>query len=483
MVMTAVGGIAVGAGPSYAMTITVAKQSVGLSSTDSALFSVAASVGAGGVPFMVSRVLAVAGPSALFPALLGVSVAMLLGATALSVTAPRAKQQRREVQEGDMVKDLEAAGGSLQVPTPSRIVDAAGGGSTEQVQVIAQRPKIWIMWGQGWEAAPLICRLCAASWQVNNPDFDVVKLDDDNIGSWLPELLDKSSFAWKTIPRKRSNYIRLKLLAEHGGVWADSTCLCTGSLSAFLQQHPQADEFFVFDRRASCEWPVHDPFVNEGLQFSNWFFVSLKPGHPVMVEATEEYKEAVEKELVEGDGIYFTMHQRIQSSEVWVAAQKDMPSVSASFPHLVEFGLDFLATLTGPGRSLLEEALAVVPLQKMSHKVLKDDFLKGLWARGLLERTVTGHLLLKAFGDSAFEVLRREAGPRSGSQGETADEVLLRSLHNDELAQKRATYLSWAGLQHPAGSFGLKACLGKRECQHGCQAVEDSWSCPVMART
>jgi len=328
-------------------------------------------------------------------------------------------------------------------------------GTADEQGVVAERPKLWIMWGQGWEAAPLTCRLCASSWQVNNPDFEVVKLDDDNIVSWLPELLDRSSFVWRTIPRKRSNYIRLKLLAEHGGVWADSTSLSTGSLSDFLRRHPRSDEFFVFDRRASDSWPVHDPFSNEGLQFSNWFFVSLKPGHPVMVQAAEDYKRAIQRELAEGDGIYFTMHQGIQGSDVWKAAQKEMPSVSAGLPHLIEFGLDFLGPLDSLRRSLLDEALGEVPLQKLSHKVLKDDLLRSLWAGGLLERTVIGHLLRQAFGDRAGEVLRQELGAYS-TEGQKADDALLHALHAEELAQKRSTYLTWPGLQHPAGTFGLK---------------------------
>jgi len=122
-VMAAVVGIAVGAGPAYAMTIAVAKQCVGLSSTDSALFSVAASVGAGGVPFVVSRVLLAAGDSALFPALLGVSVALLLGAAALRVAAPAAAGQHQcgKPQEADdeEVQDVEMARqSSAQAPRP-----------------------------------------------------------------------------------------------------------------------------------------------------------------------------------------------------------------------------------------------------------------------------------------------------------------------------------------------------------------------------
>ena len=66
-----VSGVAVGVGPSYAMCISMAKERRELTSVDSAMFAVASSLGAGGVPFVMSRVLSRFGPPAFFQLSLG----------------------------------------------------------------------------------------------------------------------------------------------------------------------------------------------------------------------------------------------------------------------------------------------------------------------------------------------------------------------------------------------------------------------------
>jgi hypothetical protein len=104
-VVGAVGTIAVCLGPSYAMTITMAKQRAALTSADAALFSVACSIGAGGVPFVLSRFLAVFGPGAFFPALGAMSLAMLPFALLL---APRTSKRSRGERLADEY-DQEAA--------------------------------------------------------------------------------------------------------------------------------------------------------------------------------------------------------------------------------------------------------------------------------------------------------------------------------------------------------------------------------------
>eukprot|EP00913_Durusdinium_trenchii_P023823 g22373.t1 len=56
-ILLGVAGVALGAGPSYAMIISMAKERRpgGLTSIDTAMFSIASSLGAGGVPFLMSR--------------------------------------------------------------------------------------------------------------------------------------------------------------------------------------------------------------------------------------------------------------------------------------------------------------------------------------------------------------------------------------------------------------------------------------------
>jgi fucose permease len=97
--------IAVCTGPCYAATITMANQRAALTSADAALFSVASSIGTGGVPFVLSRFLAVFGPGAFFPALGAMSLAMLPFTLLL---APRTSKRSRGERLADEY-DQEAA--------------------------------------------------------------------------------------------------------------------------------------------------------------------------------------------------------------------------------------------------------------------------------------------------------------------------------------------------------------------------------------
>jgi hypothetical protein len=94
---------------------------------------------------------------------------------------------------------------------------------------------IWFLWFQGLEEAPSVVTRCYRSWVVNNPGWNVVLLDNSNLGSH--ELADLTSEQFASLaPAHRSDLIRLELLARHGGVWADATCYCTVPLDSWLPE-------------------------------------------------------------------------------------------------------------------------------------------------------------------------------------------------------------------------------------------------------
>ena len=45
---------------------------------------------------------------------------------------------------------------------------------------------VWTFWLQGWDAAPMVCRASLASWQRQNPDWQITALSGENLGDWLP---------------------------------------------------------------------------------------------------------------------------------------------------------------------------------------------------------------------------------------------------------------------------------------------------------
>lgn len=126
---------------------------------------------------------------------------------------------------------------------------------------------IWFLWLQGFDNAPMVVKKCYASWKRYNPDWDIVFLDEGNLGKYLAlqELGIKSENVTK---QAFSNLVRINLLAKYGGVWADATCLCRVSLDTWLNEYTTSG-FFAFHK------PGRDRLI------SSWFLASTKNGYLV----------------------------------------------------------------------------------------------------------------------------------------------------------------------------------------------------------
>ncbi len=104
---------------------------------------------------------------------------------------------------------------------------------------------VWMYWHQGWEKAPLLVRRCADSWAALNQDWKVRLLDWNSAADFvsLPKEINSGR---KDLPlQKISNILRLALLRNHGGAWADATLYCRRPLSEWLPEYSAAD-FFAF---------------------------------------------------------------------------------------------------------------------------------------------------------------------------------------------------------------------------------------------
>ena len=47
---------------------------------------------------------------------------------------------------------------------------------------------IWLLWLQGWDNAPWLVKEVAKSWQLNNPDWKIRLLTNQNIKFYNPYL-------------------------------------------------------------------------------------------------------------------------------------------------------------------------------------------------------------------------------------------------------------------------------------------------------
>lgn len=87
---------------------------------------------------------------------------------------------------------------------------------------------IWICWWQGEENAPLIVKKCIESIRKHAGKHKVIVLTEENYKEYvtIPEWVEKKRKDGIITRTNYSDLLRLSLLAEHGGMWLDSTFYC-----------------------------------------------------------------------------------------------------------------------------------------------------------------------------------------------------------------------------------------------------------------
>jgi len=105
---------------------------------------------------------------------------------------------------------------------------------------------IWTYWHTA--PPPNFIQACLENWQRFAPDHEIRLLDRDTALNWLPAL--RSDF--DTLPPYRqADWLRIQLLARHGGVWMDASILLARDLGWLHQQrerHAASYVGFYIDR-------------------------------------------------------------------------------------------------------------------------------------------------------------------------------------------------------------------------------------------
>ena len=123
--------------------------------------------------------------------------------------------------------------------------------------------KLFLLWFQGWDRAPEVVTLCRRSWEHHNPTWEIHFLDNTNLSDYVD--LGDFSHLWESLPPSElADIVRIHLLEEYGGVWANATCFCCRPLDEWLYVYLDSG-FFAFDRPA------------EGRMISSWFLAAA-PG-------------------------------------------------------------------------------------------------------------------------------------------------------------------------------------------------------------
>ena len=95
---------------------------------------------------------------------------------------------------------------------------------------------IWLLWLQGWDSVPWLVKQVAESWEINNPDWNIEYVTSDNIHKYVDDIDYINDKNKEIEPQAKSDIIRLSLLKNYGGVWADATMLCLQPLNVWVEE-------------------------------------------------------------------------------------------------------------------------------------------------------------------------------------------------------------------------------------------------------
>ena len=130
-----------------------------------------------------------------------------------------------------------------RVPTQTRavIVGESAPACADEIPKI-----IWTYWQQA--PVPPFIQACLDNWRRFAPDHQVRMLDRSTVADWLPTL--RADF--DELPAYRqSDWLRVQLLARHGGVWMDASMLLSRDLGwLHATRHARAADYvgFYIDR-------------------------------------------------------------------------------------------------------------------------------------------------------------------------------------------------------------------------------------------
>lgn len=255
----------------------------------------------------------------------------------------------------------------------------------EEFQTKVVVPKvIWTYW-DNLNTIPKVVKLCMESWKKHNPNYTIHLLTRSNYSEHviIPNTVANHPLM-NDMPQRFADLVRCYVIAEHGGVWVDSSTLMGESLDSWL--FPSHADFYGFTI-------VYGGIMDRLPIIENWFFAA-PPKSPFVIAWRDEFakltqfsknQDYVDSRIAMGIDVskwsvtpnYITMH---------VAAQKLLqidkypldklvlwPSEKGPFRYLVEnewnsqkaiakacddlrYRQPFLK-LRGPDRSVLDSEL------------------------------------------------------------------------------------------------------------------------------
>jgi hypothetical protein len=228
--------------------------------------------------------------------------------------------------------------------------------------------KVWVCWFQGYEKAPELVKACFNSLKENMPGKEIIFLSEENLAEYivLPDYIQKKYAAGNISRAHYSDIIRIALLCEHGGMWVDSTVLCT---SKEMAQYISSLPLFAY-KQADLTHADQRPTAA-----SSWLIAGHANNKILLLTRELLYAYWKENNYTMD---YFLVHMFFKMatdtySELW----SKVPTYYNAAPHTMHFELDHAYT-----EERWKQLLAISGFHKLNHHLAYQK-----------ENTIYGHVL------------------------------------------------------------------------------------------
>ena len=175
--------------------------------------------------------------------------------------------------------------------------------------------KIWTYWEE--PILPELVDRCMTKWRELNPTWELVILNKNTVGQYIPDV-DIFSLKFADTAPRRSDFARLYVLARYGGVWTDASNFPTKSVD-WVRDGGSWDYVGYYRKGATTlpEYPVVE----------SWFF-ACPPGSKFISKLRDELmtmntleRETDYKENVKSRGVDIQKIPQPDYLNIYVAAQ------------------------------------------------------------------------------------------------------------------------------------------------------------------
>lgn len=221
-----------------------------------------------------------------------------------------------------------------------------------------QERVMWQVWLQGWESAPDIVKAIQDYNSAALPGITFKRLSlEDALGlvDISPLVLEHFN-SGKISPAGFTDLLRLKLIAKHGGIWADATVLFSPEFQGFHKSHESFMLQWDYDISSTKRW---------NFTLNSWLFAAER--HDNFVQLWGDALEAMWKK--NGQTEYFdafyvaTVLQKRGKTPTTNLVQADSYELNKAGTSF--FSLFLLAKTTSEAEALLARTL----FHKFSYKI------------------------------------------------------------------------------------------------------------------